>query len=144
MGLDMYLYGNKYIWYNDNESRNKIIERFPEFEGLEPKEISFRLGYWRKANHIHAWIIKNCADGEDECQRIDLEPNKLKELLEVCKQVLEDHFKAEELLPTTTGFFFGGTDYNEYYFDDIKTTIKIIEKALKYKDSLDFHYQASW
>ncbi len=40
-------------------------------------------------------------------------------LLEVCKQVAADPSKAEELLPTQSGFFFGGTEYDEYYMNSI-------------------------
>ena len=53
---------------------------------------------------------------------------------------------AEELLPTQGGFFFGGTDYNEYYMQDIKYTIEMLTKAL---DEIDFNremlvYCSSW
>lgn len=53
---------------------------------------------------------------------------------------------AKELLPTQEGFFFGDTDYNQWYLDDIEETIKIIDSILE-KDPLlaeDYYYQASW
>ena len=51
-----------------------------------------------------------------------------------------------ELLPTTSGFFFGGTDYDEYYVNDIKETIDIVTKVL---ETTDFekemvYYVSSW
>lgn len=51
-----------------------------------------------------------------------------------------------DLLPTVEGFFFGGTEYDHYYFDDIEETIKTIENALA---SVDFEkeilvYVSSW
>jgi hypothetical protein len=50
---------------------------------------------------------------------------------------------ARELLPTTEGFFFGATDYDEYYVEDLKYTKKILEDALK-DESADYYYQSSW
>ena len=42
---------------------------------------------------------------------------------------------AEELLPTERGFFFGSTDYDQWYIEDLKNTIKIINRAL---EEIDF------
>ena len=61
--------------------------------------------------------------------------------------VLEDHSAAEELLPTQCGFFFGGTDYDEYYMNDIKRTIQMLEEelAIEYgKDQPEYYYRSSW
>jgi hypothetical protein len=68
----------------------------------------------------------------------------LKELLTVCKQVEADHSLAESLLPAASGFFFGGTDYDEWYYNDIQNTIKILEEALAEDSSSDFYYSSSW
>ena len=58
---------------------------------------------------------------------------------------------AEELLPTQEGFFFGNTEYDEYYLEMLEDTIRIIddclaaeEKAEQDKVWSDFYYQASW
>ena len=50
---------------------------------------------------------------------------------------------AEELLPSQEGFFFGGTEYDEYYIGDIKYTIEILEEVLKTKQG-DIYYSSSW
>ena len=59
---------------------------------------------------------------------------------------VKDPGVAMELLPTRSGFFFGGTDYDEYYVDDIKKTIDIITKALKTTDfeTEMIYYVSSW
>ena len=44
--------------------------------------------------------------------------------------VLEDHSQAEELLPTVDGFFFGSTEYDEGYFDDVEQVLKYCEETL--------------
>ena len=91
MGLDMYLYAEKYI-----SSSNAFKENDPDMykAGLEavnmnhlPKGnfphlmVKADVAYWRKANAIHGWIIRNCADGVDECQEIVISSDKLKDKL---------------------------------------------------------------
>lgn len=49
-----------------------------------------------------------------------------------------------ELLPTQSGFFFGSTDYDQWYLDDVKETISIIDKALENTEHCEFEYYASW
>lgn len=60
--------------------------------------------------------------------------------------VVIDSSVAEELLPTCSGFFFGGEDYNEYYVDDIEETIKMIKKVLATTDfeKEAVYYRSSW
>ena len=59
---------------------------------------------------------------------------------------IKDPNVAERLLPSCSGFFFGGTDYDEYYINNIKDTIDIVTKAL---ETTDFekemiYYVSSW
>jgi hypothetical protein len=67
-------------------------------------------------------------------------------LLLICKQALEDKTKASSLLPTQQGFFFGGCEYDDWYFDDLESTVEILEKALKFYNEkiVDIYYRASW
>ena len=162
MGLDMYLY------IKQNEYRSKYISeghlelKYPkditEFIPEPPcglsvsRETSYQVGYWRKANHIHKWFVDTCANGEDDCNRIYLSIAQVEELLSLCKQVQADHTLAPSLLPTQEGFFFGSTDYDDYYFEDIKHTIEIIKPLLAFMnhkwDEEDYtwevYYEASW
>jgi hypothetical protein len=48
------------------------------------------------------------------------------------------------ILPTASGFFFGSTDYDQYYMFDIYNTITILEKVLEDKTSGEYYYSASW
>ena len=61
-------------------------------------------------------------------------------------KVVIDSSVAEELLPVSTGFFFGSDEYDEYYVNDIVETIKIINEVLKETDfeKQAIYYRSSW
>lgn len=60
-------------------------------------------------------------------------------------QVVKNQERIHELLPTQEGFFFGNTDYNHWYMQDIEETIEILNSALAEEgDDAEFYYQASW
>jgi len=154
MGLDMYLsnkrYMSKYFDPADSERIAKVNEAFG-LEGDEDgdygaQEVTFRVGYWRKANAIHAWFVKNCQDGIDECQEAYVSRKQLEELVETCKQVLEKPKLAHTLLPPQSGFFFGGTDIDEWYVQDLNSTVTMLSKALADPalSKGEFYYQSSW
>lgn len=52
---------------------------------------------------------------------------------------------AQEHLPTQDGFFFGSTDYDEYYAHDLQHTISTIDRVLqKAPDDVVLFYHSSW
>ncbi len=59
-------------------------------------------------------------------------------------EVFENTELAEELLPTQSGFFFGGTEYDQWYVHGLDETINQIEPLLQEEGDGDFYYQASW
>jgi hypothetical protein len=104
-----------------------------------------KVGYWRKANAIHDWFVQNCQDGNDDCRESYVSIEQLEELRKICQMVLDNHALASEYLPTTSGFFFGSTEYDEWYFQDLQSTVEIIDNALsKIGDEWTFSYQSSW
>ena len=117
MGLDMYLY-------------RKDVDQ---------------VAYWRKDNAIHGWFIKNYADGVDDCKPIEVDRIGLITLRDICLRVAQANNTelAMELLPPVSGFFFGSTTYDEYYYGDLNDTIEIINRCLESKFDY-FEYQASW
>ncbi len=131
-------------------SKGKDI--FDEMKDFKLMELKFEVGYWRKANQIHKWFVDNAQEGEDDCGYYSVEIKKLKELLEIVNKILNEKGKkkqvelAKELLPSKSGFFFGETDYDKYYFDDLIKTKEIIEKLLKVKNinQYDIEYSSSW
>ena len=97
MGLDMYFYAKRHLVgseYADEKDKNKneeVRKLFPEMfktDNLDTIEVSFECGYWRKANAIHKWFVENCQDDEDDCRMVYVEREQLKELLNICKEVV--------------------------------------------------------
>lgn len=157
MGLDMYLRASEYISRYDYtqgnvDDRNPLYQQLIELTGVADQidnegfgglSVDFPMGYWRKVNSVHNWFVENCGDGVDECQNMYVNRGHLEELKSLCEQVLANHSLAEELLPTASGFFFGSTDFDQYYFTDLEYTVKVIDRCLKSKFDY-FEYQASW
>ena len=148
MGLDMYLNARLYIatYNDDNKPQLEAINAaIPNRGEIQFNQLMGEAAYWRKANAIHKWFVDNVQDGRDDCGTYYVDREKLRELRDTCQQVLDDHSLAENLLPTRDGFFFGGTEYGEYYYEDLKYTVEQIDKLLddKYK-GFDFEYHSSW
>lgn len=129
------------------------------------------MGYWRKANCIHKWFVDNVQDGNDDCGDYYVSEEQLKELAELCQKDIdylnslvyinsdeqEDFFSKEKFtykiytnvdetkinLPPQSGFFFGNTEYNEYYLETLQETINIITPLLEDGNG-DIYYSSSW
>ena len=152
MGLDMYLDKENYVknWdHQKPEERHEITVKKggKVVEGIDPAKIKFiveEVGYWRKANAIHAWFVENVQDGKDECQRSYVGREQLAELRKIVESVLADHSLAAKLLPSKSGFFFGSTDYDEWYFKDLEDTKKILTDILNEVGYGNYYYHASW
>lgn len=114
------------------------------FHRVKRKEI----GYFRKVNFLVAFFEKRGYDRHDYSDW-QVQLDDAQDLLRICNEVLEDHSKAEELLPTTGGFFFGNTDYDEVYFDDVREVAEFCESTLiPQLENLDedstIEFYASW
>lgn len=147
MGLDMYLTAKRYIYnfQDDGLALRDALEALKVNE-MRVKEISYEAGYWRKANQIHKWFVDNVQDGDDNCREHLVTHEKLERLLDLVNEVLRNKDKAQDMLPTTNGFFFGCELYDEGYFDDLISTKAIIENVFALPDynRYDIYYCSSW
>lgn len=157
MGLDMYLYVEEYVsrkdykkdYTEDNKAFDEIISALELRDVVEPDSwtgltVQIPVGYWRKANAIHGWIVDTFADGEDNCQQIYIPRQGMEDLRKICADVLANPSKALEVLPPQAGFFFGSTNVDEWYLQDLKYTYDLLTRLLS-NDKIDsFIYQASW
>jgi len=153
MGLDMYLYAKKHISNFDFYPQDRALNReIKEILGLDDYiengeaslQVQMTVAYWRKFNAIHKWFVDNCQGGVDDCQVSWVTREKLVELRDLCVRASDD--KDSTLLPTTSGFFFGSTEVDEFYWDDIDNTALKLSAIIadeKLKD-YDFYYHASW
>ena len=151
MGLDMYLEKRTDVrlWnFQKPEEQFEVIVKKGgvTYPNINPKNVTTvveEVGYWRKANQIHRWFVENVQDGVDNCGEYFVPISKLETLLELCEKVKADNSLAETLLPSASGFFFGGEDYDEWYYKDIDLTIEVLKEALADKDS-SYYYSSSW
>jgi hypothetical protein len=106
------------------------------------------LGYRRKFNALHWYIIENFGGGVDDCKPIPLTRANIVQILLVLKEIKKHPDRAETLFPTYGWFFFGTYEYDEHYRDDVKATIKTLNRILKEhphdSDRNDIYYQSSW
>lgn len=157
MGLDMYLFAKKYItgiteW--DDEARkfktNPLADSVKELVNIKDAcesadcglTIQFPVAYWRKANHIHGWFVDNVQAGEDNCEEYYVSRRGLTDLRDACQQAINT--QDPDILPRVAGFFFGSDEIDEYYWDQLKDTIKQINKVLSLPDDIGLYYQSSW
>ena len=149
MGLDMYLTGRRYLW-SSNENDKEVADAIDKLDigtnGMRVKGVECEAMYWRKANAIHGWIVENVQDGEDDCKEYEVTIEQLQELVDACKRALADRENAAEILPPTSGFFFGGKELDDWYWENLQMTIDGLSKVLANPDlkDWDFFYQASW
>lgn len=163
MGLDMCLYVKKYesccSWSGDYEKKKvgfypeelKEIGEQIDKNNFMSKETLYQVAYWRKSNMIHRYFIERCADGQDDCSPVYVQLKDIKDLVQLCRDVIAHPEDGPEKLPTTGGFFFGSTDYEDWYLRDLEYTVEILKPVISFMEerkekgedwSLEYH--ASW
>ena len=164
MGLDMYFRAKQYLSDyvdTDKEIKTQISEIVKGFNTeWSVKEITYEVGYWRKANAIHNWFVQNVQDGEDDCKEYYVTSESIIELYNTILECLEGGIDvAVEKLPPQEGFFFGSTTIDEWYWQDLEDTKRMLEPLVNafkeaeemgvdaYKHPVfrfDYYYQSSW
>lgn len=122
----------------------KVGDHFVKVGGVAPSDI--KVGDYLYEAETHASKVAEIEEGDDEF--------RLGYDLEMRKKVIINSDLAETELPTQAGFFFGDTNYNEDYLEDLKEYVRqageIIadyEQEIKSgtdKFDIDYVYQASW
>ena len=112
----------EYLKSIDERNSKLIKELEDEKEKINPWN---EVAYFRKVNFLIPFF-----GYEENCSNIEIDKYQVEDLVDACKAVLEDHSKAEELLPTTAGFFFGSTEYDDWYFGDVQNVKDKFEEVL--------------
>ncbi|EOB3448252.1 hypothetical protein ACVEQ0_002504 [Enterococcus faecalis] len=124
MGLDMWLYEK-------------------EQEKVEAQAI----GYWRKANQIRAFFASYAPEliGENiEMLAVNKEMLlELKRRINCCLTERNENISSE-LLPTSQGFFFGSSEYDGWYYEQLENTLPIIEEALIAINNNNLVFYGEW
>ena len=158
---------NKYSYEEWQRLTEEQVEEYrnsePEYdENMYGKELM----YWRKANQIHNWFVQNCQNGVDDCEYYAITVADLMKLKELCEKILTMTEKrkamrytsysatekeevdvlyltpegveyATEHLPSRSGFFFGSTEYDDWYVLQLENTVEQINDTL---DTLNCDY----
>ena len=136
----------------EGKTEEEIDEMIDNGEIVFPKEIEEgtpeEVGYFRKVNFLMEFF-----NYEGNCEYKEITKGEIEELVDRCREVAkitpykvevdtekrcysdEDIEKANALLPTQSGFFFGSTDYDEWYFNDVK---EVLNWALGIRDTFDW------
>ena len=143
MGLDMTLSARK--WFGSNEPlRNELAALCKS--PLPVNEVLCEAMYWRKANAIHNFFVERVQNDQDDCREYDVSREDLKALVDICNETLLSPEIAHHILPTRSGFFFGPTEYDEYYFDQLRETVEQLTELTTNPAwaSWEFTYSSSW
>jgi len=179
MGLDMMLEAEKFIGFNSEETAREIEDLFSfglrprkvVFEVMYWRKANaihawfveyVQNGvddcgrYWVPMNSLVALrdTIKRVLESTKTvpgkvCNGYTMKDGEMVPVMED-GEVVEDPGLAEELLPTQSGFFFGGTNYDQYYWQDLKVTLEVLEDLIHKHDTdanfnaLSFYYSSSW
>ena len=112
----------EYIKSIDERNSKVIKELEEEKENINPwNEVT----YYRKVNFLIPFF-----GYEENCSNIEIDKYQVEDLIEACKEVLANHDKASFLLPTQAGLFFGSTDYDDWYFDNVQNVKEKFEEIL--------------
>lgn len=92
------------------------------------------VAYFRKVNFLHLWVEQHLNGGEStNCDEVPMHLEAIAGLAQTCTQVLHDPSRAPELLPTTSGFFFGSTDYDDGYLLDVARVRDVCRSILEHE-----------
>ncbi len=125
----------------------KGVLDLPELEELVKKQVEGHYepynAYFRKVNFLFKYY-------EDRGKMHDqwyafTDADDIDDIIDKCERVLKNHGLAHSLLPTQDGFFFGSTDYDDWYFSDVKDCLKQMKKYRKLlKDGVTGYVIFSW
>jgi len=168
MGLDMYFSRRTYVGQfkdtrdsDGNWSKRDVNNMELKFDDADLSHINLKnvryieelFGEFRKFNALHSYVVDNFGGGVDECQVIYLDIDDLIQIHEALSLVKEslsigDKVIAGQTLPPKEGFFFGSTEIDKWYEEDVKEAVevfgKIIEEHSIVGHNASYSYQASW
>lgn len=160
MGLDMYLYKRKKesreneigvvaYWRKANQIHNWFVTNIQNgVDNCEPHPVTEQDIV--KLLNICNQILELDINYEEQMTEIGIsfKDGKREPIMDFVK-VIDNEEVVEtmhNLLPTADGFFFGSTDYDEWYVEDIKDTAEQLNHVLEETDfkTEELFYNSSW
>ena len=114
----------------------------PELNNIMGLDIFFKkkkvkeIGYFRKVNFLVKYFEDNCGLDTANQTPLRIHINDIMDLKDRCSEVINNPHKAEELLPTMDGFYFGSSDYDENYLEDVQRVYDYCTYLLSEFDAL--------
>jgi hypothetical protein len=78
------------------------------------------------------------------CSKILARHEAMKTISDEQLEEMDDLDEDEESLEPTEGFFFGSTDKDEWYYQDLQNTVDGLDRVLALPPEYSFTYQSSW
>jgi hypothetical protein len=158
MGLDMYLEARIYTsapYGEQAPDQNRLaLEAAAMIVGLGSKSsnidfitLTREVAYWRKANAVHAWFVRECQGGTDNCRHAYVGREQLEALRDLCAALVasKDEKEALEKLPPQSGFFFGDAVVDDWYWRSLASTVEQLNAVLSQTPArAEFYYHSSW
>lgn len=110
--------------------------------------------YWRKANSVHGWFVKNVQEGVDECYTYEVHPEQLAALVRDCEEALHHYYNGDRagaaaVMMPTRGCCFGSYDIDEWWVKDLTDTVTEVKDAISrivalHLPDIIITYHSSW
>lgn len=125
----------------------KGVIDLPELEEMVKKQVEGHYepydAYFRKVNFLFKYY-EDRGKMYNQCYAFT-DADDIDDIIDRCEQVLKGHNLAHRLLPSQDGFFFGSTEYDDWYFSDVKDCLKQMKKYRKLlKDGVTGYVIFSW
>ncbi len=154
MGLDMFLYAETWVpgYPGENPTGVKAftdILSAIEFDPLDVDDnhpglhVSVRVGYWRKAHAIHAWLSGNDGEVFFNARNLYVSTQRLDLLKKICLDSIRLNDATE--FKKSHQIFSGPLTIDTYFWESLHGTVSIIDRLIKIKNinTYSIYYNAS-
>jgi hypothetical protein len=121
------------------KEKEDLVQQIINNMGLDlffSKKKVYPLKDFRKVNFLIPFF-ESLGYNVDNCIPIEILKEDVIELIDRCNKVLKNPELGPELLPTTEGFFFGNTEYDEDYLYNVDYVLFSMEEILPEFDNLE-------
>lgn len=115
-----------YVFKNDSINPQPIETLETKCKKVIEDACLFHCGYFRKVNFLYKYFYEDLV--KEACY---ITPDEVQDIITKCNDILKGDASPETTLPTTSGFFFGSTAYDEWYYEDVRDVLKTFKQLSK-------------